>query len=203
MALTQMHLDVGKPRESRFCSSVSAAVESHPGIEQLRRRFLPTQVRVLFVGESPPAGGTFFYSANSILYEATKDAFRRGVPTLVRGANFLERFKAMGCYLDDLCAEPVNQWKLTNSVAREKRLRAREDNESTLTNRIREYAPREIVVVMKGIEPNVRRTAEQAGFGDHPIHPLPFPRREHRARYVDELSHLLRQMQGRGTLSVG
>ena len=91
-------------------------------IERLRRRFQPPVVRVLFVGESPPAGGTFFYSANSILYEATKEAFLRGVPKLVRGANFLERFRAIGCYLDDLCPEPVNQWKLTNPLAKKKRL---------------------------------------------------------------------------------
>jgi hypothetical protein len=36
-------------------------------LESLRQSYRPQQVRVLFVGESPPAGGTFFYRANSNL----------------------------------------------------------------------------------------------------------------------------------------
>lgn len=33
---------------------------SSEDVERLRRSFMPLRVRVLFIGESPPAGGTFF-----------------------------------------------------------------------------------------------------------------------------------------------
>lgn len=63
---------------------------------------------MLFIGESPTAGGTFFYAANSNLYRATNDAFQQGVPALLTG-DFLDDFTALGCLLDDLCLTPVNQ----------------------------------------------------------------------------------------------
>jgi hypothetical protein len=35
---------------------------------ELRARYRPTKVRVPFVGEEPPASGTFFYAGNSQVY---------------------------------------------------------------------------------------------------------------------------------------
>jgi hypothetical protein len=75
--------------------------------ERLRSRYLPKETRVLFVGESPPSRGTFFYAANRNLYFATREAFFAAIPHLV-GRDFLEEFPRLGCYLDDLCLEPVN-----------------------------------------------------------------------------------------------
>jgi hypothetical protein len=170
-------------------------------LEDVRQRFLPERVTVLFVGESPPAGGTFFYLANSKLYEATKEAFIRAAPDLVRGSNFLERFAALGCYLDDLCLEPVNHLKMDNPLAEAKRLRLREEGEEPLASRIRQCAPSAIVVVMKGIEANVRRAATSANFSSIVIPALPFPSwKAHREQYVDELSNLVRSLRGRGLL---
>jgi hypothetical protein len=158
-------------------------------------------VSVLFVGESPPAGGTFFYLANSKLYDATKEAFRLAVPDLVRGPNFLERFSALGCYLDDLCLEPVNHLKLDNRLAKAKRLRLRKEGEAPLAVRIGDYSPGCIIVVMKGIENNVLKAVELAGLASVPTEALPFPaRKEHRERYVDELASLLKQARGRALL---
>jgi hypothetical protein len=74
--------------------------------ELIRKRYLTKEVRVLFVGESPPAGGTFFYAANSNLYFATEEAFVAALPAL-EGKDFLEEFRRLGCYLDDLCLDAV------------------------------------------------------------------------------------------------
>src|SRR6266702_7852017 len=157
--------------------------------EALRRTFLPERVNVLFVGESPPAGGTFFYRANSLLYEATKEAFHAAVPDLVRGGGFLDRFRALGCYLDDLCLVPVNHLKLDNRLARTKRFRLREEGEAPLAERMRQYAPKAIVVTAIGIAENVGRAAAGAGFGDLPRPALPFPgRKPHRDRFVLDLT---------------
>ena len=43
--------------------------------EELRARYRPDKVRVLFVGESPSASGEFFYLGNSRLYHAFREAF--------------------------------------------------------------------------------------------------------------------------------
>jgi hypothetical protein len=170
-------------------------------VEAVRLQFLPETTNVLFVGESRPAGGTFFYSADSKLYFATKEAFRLGVPDLSRGPIFLERFRALGCFLDDLCLEPVNHLKRNNPLAWAKRLRLREEGEEPLAERIHRYGPRQIVVVMKEIEPNVRRAALAADVGDIVLPALPFPSwKANHDRYVDELSALLKRMRGDGVL---
>jgi hypothetical protein len=175
-------------------------VASERDLEVVRRQFLPDNVSLLFIGESPPAGGTFFYLANSKLYEATKEAFRSALPDLVRGPSFLERFAERGCYLDDLCLEPVNHLKLDNPLARAKRLRLREQGEAPLANRMRDFAPRHVVAVMKGIEDNVRRALDLAEL-EVGLDTLPFPgRTAHRDRYVDELVEVLRQARGHGLL---
>jgi len=41
----------------------------------LRESFRPTDVKILFIGESPPAGGTFFFAADSNLFRYTNAAF--------------------------------------------------------------------------------------------------------------------------------
>ena len=89
--------------EARFCESVS--VYSGPGsrigiaamdVEQIRRHFRPDQIRLLFVGESPPDSGKFFYSGNSQMAHYMKRVLGR---ELFRGAkDFFAEFKASGCY---------------------------------------------------------------------------------------------------------
>ena len=167
--------------------------------ERARQHFRPEAISLLFVGESPPAGGTFFYYANSKLYEATKEAFRAAVSDLVRGENFLERFKELGCYLDDLCLEPVNHLKLDNPLAKKKRLTLRQQGEEPLAERTRAHPPRAVIIVMKGIEANVRTALSLAGLEDLRVDSLPFPARpEHRSQYVEELVEILNDHRSRG-----
>lgn len=188
------------PLDELLPGRTPVTVASERDLEAVRRQFLPKNVSVLFIGESPPAGRTFFYLANSKLYEATKEAFRAALPDLARGLTFLEHFAKLGCYLDDLCLEPVNHLKLDNPLAKAKRLRLREQGEGPLAKRMRDVAPRHVVVVMKGIEDNVRRALDVAEL-DVAIDALPFPgRTAHRDRYVDELVEILRRARGRGLL---
>ena len=69
--------------------------------EELRRRYRPETVRALFVGESPPAGGTFFYAANSNLYRFTEQAFRA----------------ALGQKLGGLFWQPFETWAVTSMTS--------------------------------------------------------------------------------------
>ena len=38
--------------------------EKSSDLEGIRKKYQPNKIQVLFIGESPPAGGTFFYLAN-------------------------------------------------------------------------------------------------------------------------------------------
>jgi hypothetical protein len=68
-------------------------------LEKLRNSFKPDKVTYLFVGESIPSNGTFFYTADSPLYKYTKEAFEE----VFQGVEFsLKLFKDKGFYLFDL-----------------------------------------------------------------------------------------------------
>ncbi len=165
--------------------------------ELLREQFRPETIRVLFVGESRPANETFFYRGNSRLPYYTCRAFGpvdAPDPTEDEILGFLVRFRDAGCYLVDLCVEPVNH------LNRAERHEARRAGETGLTNAIRELQPQAIIVVMKGIMRNVRRAMEGAGLADAPAHGLPFPAMGHEQRYVTGLRDVLHQLLERGIL---
>ncbi len=169
--------------------------------ERLRSRFRPASVRVLFVGESPPAAGSFFYAADSELYRATRDAFEAGVPRFRNVDSFLNAFAANGCYLVDLSLDPINQFTDRNDGSWSKRLRARRRGETRLAATIAELRPAVVIVVLKGIAANVRRAAARAGI---PVerYALTYPSRWHRHRiaYREELTRLLRRLVRRNVL---
>jgi hypothetical protein len=55
-------------------------------LENLRHSFRPEIITTLFVGESPPNGGTFFYKGDSLLHHQMKESFSSI-------GNFLSEFK--------------------------------------------------------------------------------------------------------------
>ncbi len=76
--------------------------------ENVRRSYRPRRITTLFVGESAPHGGTFFYNRNSGLFREIRKAFQGT-------ESFLEDFKRNGFYLDDLVLEPVNHLERAGS----------------------------------------------------------------------------------------
>lgn len=56
-------------------------------LERLRLTFRPLAITTLFLGESPPHGGTFFYKQASLLYHRMKESFGAAL-------NFLPAFQA-------------------------------------------------------------------------------------------------------------
>lgn len=155
-------------------SRASRVQKSAAAKERLREGYRPGRVRILFVGESPPASGRFFYHADSGLYRAIRDTFLAAFPDL-REKRFLDSFRSMGCYLVDLCERPVDHLN-----ARSRR-RACIAGELGLARRIRELRPGTIVTVVRSIGANVERAAKSAGWsGLHVV--LPYPGRWHRYR---------------------
>jgi hypothetical protein len=167
----------------------------HPALEELRRSYRPDEIRVLFVGESPPAGGTFFYKGDSNLARYTEEAFSRVFDrTFERSEDFLQAFQSLGCYLDDLCLIPIN--KLT----RAERKWHRSKSIPSLAARIRTDSPDAIVVVMQGIRRCVQQAAGRAGLDPGPVYSVPFPAMGHQQQYVAQLEDVLRRFQEAGTL---
>jgi hypothetical protein len=154
--------------------------------ETLRRRFLPSRLRMLFIGESAPASGRFFYRADSGLYRAMRDAFRAVDPGIGED-NFLSAFKEAGCYLIDLCADPVDQ--LPADLRRAVCLAS----EPRLTRAIRRLRPGKVATVVRSIEDNVARSLSRAQWQGEVIR-LPYPGRwaRHRELFMERLVSELR-----------
>ena len=156
--------------------------------ERLRRRYRPARVRLLFIGESPPASGRFFYRQDSGLYRAIRDAFRMIDPSITDDT-FLEIFQRSGCYLIDACAAPVDHLDANSRRA------ACLAGEPALTRRIRHLEPAAIVTLVKSIRDNVQRAAGHARWRG-PILDLPYPGRwaSHREIFLERLAPQLEQL---------
>lgn len=156
--------------------------------ETLRRRFRPSDLRLLFVGESPPASGRFFYRGDSGLYRATRDAFRVVEPTIT-DTNFLATFQASGCYLVDLCPEPVDD---LDPRSRRAACRA---SEASMARTIARLQPAMIVTVVRSIEAIVARAAVRADWHGPLLH-LPYPGRwaRWRSEFAEKLTAPLRPL---------
>lgn len=162
-------------------------------ISRLRSRYRPAGVRVLFVGESAPAGGTHFYLANSNLFRATREAFGRGLdlPTPPDGSAFLEWFRELGCWLVDIAEQPVNR------LAVQERGAAVRDGVTRLATTLGQTNPDRVVVLIRRIAPDVRRAAALAGLDERAIDVLPFPIRQWRSTYVEQLAGIMRHVGAR------
>lgn len=158
-------------------------------VESKRREYKPLDTLVLFVGESPPANGTFFYCGDSNLARYTRESFEAAFDELGGASQFLEAFRDKGFYLVDLCRDRVN------GLSKRERRAARECGIASLVATIHELKPRVIIVVMKAIERYVAQAAEDARLTGCPRYVLPFPAQGHQREYVAQLTELLRRLE--------
>jgi len=156
--------------------------------ERLRRQYRPSHLRLLFIGEAPPASGRFFYRRDSGLYRAIRDSFRTVDPSIA-DADFLPLFQTAGCYLIDVCPHPVDQFDPTSRRA------ACLAGEPLLCRAIKALQPRAIVTVVRSIRGNVERAASRAGW-QGPLLDLPYPGRwrRHQDLFLDALVPTLRAL---------
>lgn len=155
--------------------------------EVLRYRYKPEKITILFVGESRPVNGTFFYNENSNLYKYTKKAFDDFFQT----NNFsVESFKWLGCWLYDICNQPVNH---LNATARTEEIR---NGISELENFIKLELPNYIVVCKRGsvrdliIHSNIMVNYQENGN----IFFIPFPACGRQNEYREKLTVILEEI---------
>ena len=163
-------------------------------LENIRRSYRPNRITVLFVGESPPHGGTFFYCQNSRLFSYTVEAFRRAFRPDIREEQFLSMFMRAGCYLEDLSLAPINH------LSKPERRKARSAAVGQFRKRAKAASPEAVVCLMKGIAKLVREAVNGAGFATVPFEAVPFPAMGHEQEYVAELSPILRCLAADGRL---
>lgn len=144
-------------------------------IERLRERHRPGAIRTLFVGESRPANGKFFYDPE---LRPIARWFERALE--LGGDDFLCRFKNVGLYLDDLVLTPINGCRKGD------RDRLRHEAVPGLKNRIVRYTPTLVVAIMKGIAPFVREAAK----GIARVEVVPFPGNSHQREFLIEMRKL-------------
>jgi hypothetical protein len=156
--------------------------------ERLRESFRPSRIQLLFVGESPPASGRFFYSANSGLYRAMRAAFQTADPS-VSEENFLAAFRARGCYLTDLSHEPVD------NLDAHLRRTIRGNGEKLLAREIARLQPPIIAIVLRSIVNNVENAATLANWRGQLLQ-LPYPGRwiRHREGFIHALVPVIRRL---------
>jgi len=162
-------------------------------IDALRDRYRPWKTRLLLVGESAPASERHYNRAAN-LYRATREAFAAAlsVSPPPEGEDFLAWFSELGCWLVDLADEPVNRSLPSD------RVRAVGAGVPALAETLRVLQPERVVVVLRRIAPAVRRAASMAEFDDRAIDVLPFPTRQWRPVYVDQLAGIVRDVLGSG-----
>jgi hypothetical protein len=140
---------------------------------------------MLFIGESPPASGRFFYQADSGLYRAMRRTFMLAFPA-IRKDDFLITFRDLGCYLLDLCGEPVDD------LDRKERKELCESGEAKLSRAIGELQPEIVVTLVLSIAPNVHRAIVAAGWkGEHVALPYPGQWKRNRVAFDKALRPLL------------
>ncbi len=156
--------------------------------EEIRQHYMPDKIRLLLIGESPPAKGKFFY-VKSAMTTYTSNAFEKsfGV-TFHNNEGFLDYFMRCGCFLDDLSHSPVDD------LPRNEREKALRRCIEPLSERIRQVDPSVIVIVivivLKKIERFVREAILKSGCNPE-IYVLPFPGNCHQKKYIEQLSGII------------
>jgi hypothetical protein len=147
-------------------------------VDTLRASYRPERITTLFVGESPPINGTFFYDGhNHLMVRYMREAIDSALPG---EGDFLDGFRAHGWFLDDLVLTPVNHLDDRQHIAAH--LEARD----SLTQRIAQYRPRAIVILLKKVERIVRDAAAAAG-STAPIFAVPFPGNGQQRKFLADM----------------
>ena len=156
-------------------------------LEKLRLRYKPARIVLLLVGESPPPHKGFFYDADSPEGQLSRNTRRvfedvSGVEFTDR-KDFLNHFKAKGCYLYDLFGP---RGKTILRAAQ----RERETAIEKLSNLLRQEKPKITVSALQRTSKLVRRAVERAQTTVN-YRTLPYPTRNYVTQYRSGLAEIL------------
>jgi hypothetical protein len=148
--------------------------------EEIRASYRPRRITTLFVGESAPHGGTFFYNQDSGLFREMRKAFRGE-------HRFLDVFRQNGFYLDDLVLEPVN-----HLAPRDRRIACKQSIAS-FANRLKDYKPAAVVILLRSIETIITEAMQRAGLCYQPFC-TPYPGFGNQPRFHKAMAEIIPQL---------
>jgi hypothetical protein len=164
--------------------------------EQIRDQYRPSFIRLLFVGESAPVSGNFFYKGDS-LTSHVQMAFEKAFKVQFDGHRpFLQCFKALGCYLDDLSHVPVN------GLADPEREKMLKKSVPEFSDRLKLFNPKAIIVSPMKIKKYFEEARNAISFEPIDSWFLPYPsyNRKNRLRFVEGLFRILVHLRASGLL---
>lgn len=185
-------LDDAPPR--RAGGVQEAAAEYTPGemADALRQQYRPERIDLLLVGEARPAGGRFFYQANSNLFYATHEAFQLVLGPVPSGIDFLRFLRERRVWLYDLMPYPVDRLR-----GRPRRAEV-QSRTAELVQLLDTSRPRRIVAIKKDLAAPVRAAMQEAGLAADRLTVLPFPLYQWRLQYTRGLAEVIRLEEADG-----
>ena len=153
-------------------------------IEQIRQLYRPEEVRILFVGESPPESGGFFYVESLMTTFVSRPFESRFNIQFKDNQDFLEFFQKQQCYLDDLCLDPIDK------VSPSKRRLMSKQNVLPFSQRLSSMQPIIVISILKRIEKYVIEAIELSGVKTQ-FYSVPFPGFGNQNRFKDEVLGIL------------
>ena len=147
-------------------------------IEALRHSYRPKRITTLFVGESAPIGGSFFYDGNSQFYRYMRKAFGGG-------ENFLSEFMERGLFLDDLVLYPID------NLTKTQRKKLHIESVPLLASRMAKYRPLAVVTTLMAIKGAVQSAIEQSGLKNIPHYAVPFPGNGQQGKFQKEMTLII------------
>ena len=171
-----------------------------PDFKTFREKYNPKNagipIRVLWIAESPPAGGGYFYfdetSGRNHLFRETVKALGWWPENKTMSAGmdktpYLKKFQMAGYFLVDLSYLPVNKME---KLEREKVLGR---NIPRLLNDLEELDPQRIVIVKATLFDILFSPVRETKFGSRVLNmrSIPFPSHGNQKRYREEIRKLL------------
>ena len=156
-------------------------------IEKIRASFRPCRIDVLFVGESAPTAGTFFYKHNSSAFHEMRKAFNKHFARSFGCDEFLDWFKERNCFLDDLVLKPVDK------MDPKARKAACHDGIPKLASRIAHHRPKSVVAIAKKINNDVKEALRLSRV-EATYDCISFPGHGQQGKFQNEMERLLRKL---------
>ena len=161
-----------------------------------RDRYKPSHVLVLFIAESPPSSGGYFYFTQTIgkdhLFRETMKALRfwpetRPMRKGLDKRSLLNRFCSAGFFLIDTCQIPVDK---LNTTARRASIA---NGAADLPRRVGHLDPDKILILKKTVYQPALDSLEAAGWNKRILNSraIPFPSHGNQRQYRREVGRLL------------
>ena len=153
-----------------------------------RNKYKPRNIGVLFIAESPPSSGGYFYSEKTIgkdhLFRETMKALEfwpkdRPMRKGCDKRSMLNEFRSLGFFLIDTCEFPVDKLR-----PRERRFSTLQ-GALTLPRRVGALCPDRILIVKKTVFKPAIQALSKTSFARRVLNtePLPFPSHGNQKRY--------------------